>query len=174
MIAVMEFRTAAEVIAHAADVRARLWSAKPRIPALAPTPIERVTAMAPRRKPIHVAPMWSRQPMIFDEHVQTFKTAMRIKAMVDAGEIELINMERRAVPEIVREVLAEFPEFSIADLKGVRRSRKLVKVRQLAVYEVRRQRPDMSLPAIGRWFGGRDHTTVLHSVNKIAALRGEA
>lgn len=174
MIAVMEFHTAAEVIAHAAEVRARLWSTKPRISAVSPTPIERVTSVAPRRKPAHVAPMWSRQPMVFDEHVQAFKTVKRIKAMVDAGEIELINMERKPVTEIVREVLADFPEFTIADLKSARRSKELVKVRQLAVFEVRKQRPDMSLPAIGRWFGGRDHTTILHSVNKITALRGEA
>lgn len=58
------------------------------------------------------------------------------------------------------------------------RMRPIAAARQVAMYEVRTRRPDLSLPQIGKLFGGRDHTTVLHAVRKVeadrAALKGEA
>lgn len=51
------------------------------------------------------------------------------------------------------------------------RIRHIVAARQTAMYEVRTRRPDLSLPQIGRLFGGRDHTTVLHAIRKIEAQR---
>ncbi|MGH9179327.1 MAG: chromosomal replication initiator protein DnaA [Acidimicrobiales bacterium] len=58
------------------------------------------------------------------------------------------------------------------ELRGYSRSRGLVLARQAAMY-VCRQLTDDSLPAIGRAFGGRDHTTVLHGVRKIEQLLAE-
>lgn len=58
------------------------------------------------------------------------------------------------------------------------RMRPIAAARMVAMYEVRTRRPDLSLPQIGKLFGGRDHTTVLHAVRKVeadrAALKGEA
>ncbi|WP_211181426.1 helix-turn-helix domain-containing protein [Pseudorhizobium endolithicum] len=100
--------------------------------------------------------------MRFDEHVLAFR-----------GETEVMAPGRRPVSDIVGEVLHAFPGFTIADLKSGRRQRDLCFARQTAMYVVRHERPDLSYPVIGRWFGGRDHTTVMSSVRKIAALRGE-
>ncbi len=50
-----------------------------------------------------------------------------------------------------------------SDLKSPRRLRELVNARQEAMWLIRRECPALSLPAIGRLFGGRDHTTVLHA-----------
>jgi len=69
------------------------------------------------------------------------------------------------VEQIVEEA-AEVFALSVEDLRGYSRTRPLVAARQAAMY-VCRVLTEESLPAIGRGFGGRDHTTVLHSVRKV-------
>lgn len=71
----------------------------------------------------------------------------------------------RAVVEAVSDVTG----FATADIIGPRRHRELVRARQLAMWCCKRYCPHMSYPQIGRRFGARDHTTVLHGVNKIEA-----
>ena len=60
----------------------------------------------------------------------------------------------------------------MGELTGPRRTQALVYPRQLAMY-LTRELTDSSLAKIGREFGGRDHTTVLHSTSKIAKLMQE-
>jgi len=57
-------------------------------------------------------------------------------------------------------------------LKGKSRQRPLVTGRQIAMY-VFREQTDLSYPSIARLFGGRDHTTVIHAVEKIQRQMGE-
>jgi chromosomal replication initiator protein len=61
---------------------------------------------------------------------------------------------------------------SVAEMKGDRRSRAIVQARHLAMY-LARDLTDVSLPHIGERFGGRDHTTVLHAVDKVTRLMRE-
>ena len=79
---------------------------------------------------------------------------------------------RAITPEVILEATAEMFNFSVADIKGKSRQRPLVTARQIAMY-VFRDLTDLSYPAIAREFGGRDHTTVIHAVEKIKALMGE-
>ncbi len=67
---------------------------------------------------------------------------------------------------------ASYSEFSIDELCGTNRSRNLVLARQIAMY-LCRELTEMSLPTIGREFGGRDHTTVMHADRKIRKLMAE-
>lgn len=69
---------------------------------------------------------------------------------------------------IQRCVVEEFG-ISLQDLKTKRRNKNIVLPRQIAMY-VSRELTDLSLPEIGAFFGGKDHTTVLHSCNKIKAV----
>jgi len=69
-------------------------------------------------------------------------------------------------------VTAEFFSISLEDLTSHSRSRNLVNARQIAMY-LCRELTDLSLPSIGKQFGGKDHTTVMHAVKKIAALMAE-
>jgi len=57
----------------------------------------------------------------------------------------------------------------VEDITGPKRSKEIVLPRQIAMY-LTRQMTDASLPCIGRAFGGRDHTTVLHSIEKVKQL----
>jgi chromosomal replication initiator protein len=79
---------------------------------------------------------------------------------------------RPITPALILQATAEMFDFSIEDLKGKSRRRPLVTARQIAMY-VFRELTDLSYPAIAREFGGRDHTTVIHAVDKIKALMKE-
>jgi len=61
---------------------------------------------------------------------------------------------------------------SIADLRSQKRTKRVVEPRQVAMY-LARELTDASLPSIGRAFGGRDHTTVMHAVQKVARQMGD-
>ena len=62
--------------------------------------------------------------------------------------------------------------FPIEEICGPSRRRPLVNARQISMY-VFRELTEFSYPAIAREFGGRDHTTVIHAVEKIARLMRE-
>jgi chromosomal replication initiator protein len=66
----------------------------------------------------------------------------------------------------ILQVVAEELGLSSQEIKTKRRNKSTVLARQIAMYIVR-ELTDLSLPEIGEFFGGRDHTTVLHSYNKI-------
>lgn len=75
---------------------------------------------------------------------------------------------RMTIDMIQNEVCRTF-SLSMADLKGDKRSRNIAYPRQVAMY-LSRELTDSSLPRIGERFGGRDHTTVIHAINKISNL----
>jgi chromosomal replication initiator protein len=77
----------------------------------------------------------------------------------------------RTDEELLREI-AEILGFSVEAMRGKSRQRPLVTARQTAMY-VFRELTDLSYPAIARLFGGRDHTTVIHAVEKIQRLMKE-
>lgn len=68
--------------------------------------------------------------------------------------------------DFIQRCVAEEFGVSLLDLKTRRRNKTIVLPRQVAMY-LSRELTDFSLPEIGRFFGGKDHTTVLHSYNKI-------
>jgi chromosomal replication initiator protein len=79
-------------------------------------------------------------------------------------------------PEIsaatIMAVTAQYYSVTIDDICGHSRSRVLVTARQIAMY-LCRELTDLSLPQIGKTFGGKDHTTVMHAVRKVSAQMKE-
>ncbi|MGZ4337288.1 MAG: chromosomal replication initiator protein DnaA [Gaiellaceae bacterium] len=69
----------------------------------------------------------------------------------------------------IQEAVSDRFSLSMAELCGDKRSQNIVYPRQVAMY-LSRELTDSSLPKIGREFGGRDHTTVIHATSKIARL----
>jgi chromosomal replication initiator protein len=85
----------------------------------------------------------------------------------------LSNSEPRPITSrAILDATAEMFGFPIAELTGQSRRRPLVTARQVGMY-VFRELTDFSYPMIGREFGGRDHTTVIHAVEKITELMKE-
>ncbi len=79
---------------------------------------------------------------------------------------------RQITPQLIMEAVSETFGFSVEDLCGTSRRRPLVSARQIGMY-VFRELTDFSYPAIAREFGGRDHTTVIHAVEKVSGLMKE-
>lgn len=75
-----------------------------------------------------------------------------------------------ATPMAVLQIIAEAFNVSIEDLKSNSRRREISVARQIGMY-LMRQHTDLSFPRIGEEFGGKDHTTVLYSYEKISQLK---
>jgi chromosomal replication initiator protein len=75
-----------------------------------------------------------------------------------------------ATPQAILTVIADHFHISLEDLKGNSRRREISWARQIGMY-LMRQHTDLSLPRIGEEFGGKDHTTVLYSCEKITQLQ---
>jgi chromosomal replication initiator protein len=78
--------------------------------------------------------------------------------------------DRRVTIEDIQKQVAEHFNVRIGDMHSPRRARAVARPRQVAMY-LCKQLTTRSLPEIGRKFGGRDHTTVMHAVRKIEELR---
>ena len=78
--------------------------------------------------------------------------------------------ERRVTVDEIQKTVAEYYSLKQADLISERRQRAIARPRQAAMW-IAKQITTRSLPDIGRRFGGRDHTTVLHAVRRIEELK---
>ncbi len=77
------------------------------------------------------------------------------------------EVSARITPEEIQQRVAGYFQVGLADLRGAKRDRSVLYPRQVAMFLCRRL-TEASLPEIGRMFGGRNHTTVMHAVEKIA------
>ncbi|MDF3033390.1 MAG: chromosomal replication initiator protein DnaA, partial [Alphaproteobacteria bacterium] len=78
--------------------------------------------------------------------------------------------DRRVTIEDIQKRVAEYYGIKISDMQSARRSQNVARPRQVAMY-LAKALTSRSLPEIGRKFGGRDHTTVLHAVRKVEEVR---
>tara|TARA_R110002096_G_scaffold196935_4_gene379965 strand:+ start:631 stop:2139 length:1509 start_codon:yes stop_codon:yes gene_type:complete len=78
--------------------------------------------------------------------------------------------DRRVTIDDIQRRVAEHYNIRLADMSSPRRARAVARPRQIAMY-LAKQLTTRSLPEIGRKFGGRDHTTVMHAVRKVDELQ---
>ncbi|MDP9263510.1 MAG: chromosomal replication initiator protein DnaA [Acidobacteriota bacterium] len=94
----------------------------------------------------------------------TLQTAQQVlKSIIDA-------QTRRVTIDSIQKAVAEQFGLRVADIKAKNNSRPIVYPRQVAMY-LAKHLTEASLPEIGRQFGGKHHTTVMHSVEKIEQVR---
>jgi chromosomal replication initiator protein len=77
--------------------------------------------------------------------------------------------DRKVTIEEIQRRVAEHYNVRLSDLIGPKRVRTIARPRQIAMYLAKQLTP-RSLPEIGRRFGGRDHTTIMHGVRRIEEL----
>ena len=84
---------------------------------------------------------------------------------------DLLSIKNRQISvENIQKTVADFYKIKIADMHSKKRPAHIARPRQIAMY-LAKELTQKSLPEIGDMFGGRDHTTVLHAVRKIAKER---
>jgi chromosomal replication initiator protein len=97
---------------------------------------------------------------IHQRPVDEEEAARLLEDIIPAGNRRPLTIDR------IQETVAEYYSVSVEDMKSKRRDKHIVFPRQVAMFVVREETPS-SLPVIGQAFGGRDHTTALHSIEKI-------
>ena len=84
---------------------------------------------------------------------------------------DLLSIQNRQISvENIQKTVADYYKIKVADMYSKKRPASIARPRQIAMY-LAKELTQNSLPEIGELFGGRDHTTVLHAVRKIAAER---
>ena len=81
---------------------------------------------------------------------------------------EIFNTKDKEItPALIKKVVAKYYDIKISDLESKSRSQNFVYPRQIAIYLIRQNCQNYSFPMIGKEFGGKDHTTIMHSYEKI-------
>lgn len=144
-LATIEYSSAAEMIANYKAIRGRsAYQPPPIVVGIEPPPAPVVKPPAPVEPPAPIEP--------------------------PAAPPSVVGIEPPArTSDLVKRKVAAFYGISKWDIESARRTLNVVKPRHIAMAIVKRM-TTMSLPEIGRRFGGRDHTTVLHAVKKLERL----
>lgn len=108
--------------------------------------------------------------MVFCQLNNTVPTLDQVKDAL--SHIVFPPKKRIASAKKIMEIVAEFYNITIEDLIRQSRKKEYVGPRQVAMYIIRKEL-ETSLPMIGEYFGGRDHTTVIHAVDKIQRVAKE-
>ncbi|HXP30632.1 MAG TPA: chromosomal replication initiator protein DnaA [Stellaceae bacterium] len=103
-------------------------------------------------------------------HTQLVGRPIAMETAQDVLHDLLRANDRRVTIDEIQKRVAEHYNIRLADMHSARRARAVARPRQVAMYLCKQLTP-RSLPEIGRKFGGRDHTTVMHAVRKIEELR---
>ncbi|HWB48765.1 MAG TPA: chromosomal replication initiator protein DnaA [Stellaceae bacterium] len=102
-------------------------------------------------------------------HTQLVRRDLTLEAVQELLQDLLRANERRVTIDEIQRRVAEHFNMKMAEMTSSRRARVVARPRQVAMY-LAKQLTQRSLPEIGRKFGGRDHTTVMHAVKKIEEL----
>jgi chromosomal replication initiator protein len=105
-------------------------------------------------------------------HADVAKQAITLESTQEVLQDLLRSHDRRITIDEIQRKVAEHYNIRLADMHSARRSRNVARPRQVAMF-LAKQLTARSLPEIGRKFGGRDHTTVMHAVRKVEELVGE-
>ncbi|KON66089.1 chromosomal replication initiator protein DnaA [Komagataeibacter europaeus] len=102
-------------------------------------------------------------------HANLFGRPVTLEATQDVLHDILKAHDRRVTIEEIQRKVAEHWNIRLTDMSSARRARAVARPRQVAMY-LAKQLTSRSLPEIGRKFGNRDHTTVMHAVTRVTEL----
>lgn len=105
-------------------------------------------------------------------HADVTKQAITLETTQEVLVDLLRAHDRRITIDEIQRKVAEHYNIRMTDMHSARRARNVARPRQVAMY-LAKQLTARSLPEIGRKFGGRDHTTVMHAVRKIEELMND-
>ena len=134
---------------------------------------QKAEARKAKRKPVEkpqrvvvpfpeMKPLWAVRDINFNQHVVDWLVS---RVAAERGD-DYMPKRRRSMDDIALSLLESFPGVTLNDIKGARRKREIVAARYAVIRSIHEEREDVSLPAIGRWCGMRDHTTILYCLKK--------
>lgn len=99
---------------------------------------------------------------LLDEHIDLAFAKRTLKNIIK-------NNDNGIAPERIRSIVARYYKIKVSDMDSSKRNKEIAFPRQVAMY-LCRENTELSLPEIGEIFGGKHHSTVIHSVNKITDM----
>ena len=102
-------------------------------------------------------------------HANLFGRSVTLETTQEVLHDILKAHDRRVTIEEIQRKVAEHYNIRLTDMASARRARAVARPRQVAMY-LAKQLTSRSLPEIGRKFGNRDHTTVMHAVSRVSEL----
>lgn len=151
-----EFDDADAMRAHYRALQARLWAPRPIQPRRDETRTRALSIADAHRE---------REKREEEERLQA---ALADRARMDEIVFQVLDPEQLArEPKRIITRVAEAFGLNYADVIGPSRTAPVVRARWAAIAAVREVHPDWSLPRLGRAFGGRDHTSMLHALRKM-------
>jgi chromosomal replication initiator protein len=105
-------------------------------------------------------------------HADVSKNTITLESTQEVLQDLLRSHDRRITIDEIQRKVADHYNIRFSDMHSARRARQVARPRQVAMY-LAKQLTARSLPEIGRKFGGRDHTTVMHAVRKIEELSND-
>lgn len=113
-------------------------------------------------RPVHWNDCWSAIQLVTDAMRELEEEHAKLAATIEGFEIG----RRHAAGRAIREALAEVSGLSWARLVSTSKLKEVVQARQAGMYLLRIH-GKLSYPAIGRFFGNRDHTTAMHAITRV-------
>ena len=104
-------------------------------------------------------------------HASLFGRPVTLESTQDVLRDVLKAQDRRVTIEEIQKRVAEHYHLRLSEMSSARRARNVARPRQVAMY-LAKQLTSRSLPEIGRKFGNRDHTTVMHACSRVAEIMG--
>ncbi len=104
-------------------------------------------------------------------HANLFGRTITLETTQEVLHDILKAQDRRVTIEEIQKKVAEYFKIRLTDMSSARRARAVARPRQVAMY-LAKQITQRSLPEIGRRFGNRDHTTVMHACSRVSELMG--
>jgi chromosomal replication initiator protein len=105
-------------------------------------------------------------------HANLFGRQLTMETATEVLHDVLKAFDRRVTIQEIQKKVAEHWSIRVTEMSSARRSRNIARPRQVAMY-LAKQLTSKSLPDIGRHFGDRDHTTVMHAVSRVTELMGK-
>jgi hypothetical protein len=155
LVPVLEYTDADRLLADYAARRRRLYQPAPK----APPPVPKLVVVAPEPEPEPVAPA----PVDDVIYLPNF-LPFRRSELIANGAL------RQCDARVILKNTSQITGVRILDIQSKRKNKEVILPRMIACW-VMREHTLMSLPQIGRSMGGRDHSTVKHSIDKIERLR---
>jgi hypothetical protein len=159
----MSIPTPQEQFARAKALRAKFWPTTPPVVASKPKP--RSVEL------IHTTYDHCRKPNAVIVKGRVYGPFQIRRDFLFVSSNVAIHKEKQLAKDIRRAISKRF-DVTLAEMDGDRRCVRIVEARHGAMAEIYVRCTGMSLPEIGRMFGGRDHTTVLHALKKLGVWRG--
>lgn len=160
---------ARELAADYRAVRNRLWTAPKRMDAITAELAEARATIAERDKAI--VELQRINADIEARAGEYCRTLMHYLCQHDTDEVS--PRPKRSIRAIILDELRNFPDVTIEEVLGPRRTREVTAARFAAIAAVKSERTDLSYPQIGREFN-RDHTSILHAVRTMEKRRKAA